>query len=396
MLNAWLATTLVIAAAQFPAPEDLPVTEGLPDPFVRGDGYRLIEPWQWKEHRQALVDIVTFYEYGHMPAPVPVAVEGMSSQRILGGKGIEYTFKLAIGENFRLQCGLITPAAGSGPFPTVLAIDPAWHEHNRPTAKLLVERGYAYAGFVYHEVDNDDKNKLDHMYPHFPGYDWGTLAAWAWAAMRLTDYLVTNEHVDKEKLVITGHSRTGKAALWAGALDERIALVAPHSSGTGGAGALRITDKGGESLAWITSKVAFHYWFHPRLAEFAGEESRLPFDQHFVKALVAPRGFLSLEAKEDLWSNPLGTQQTHLAAQEVYRFLEAEDKIAYWLRDGGHDMVLEDWAAMLDFADHLFFEKPLPQEGFNQLPYPDLEPAFTWRAPGTEEESEDVIEVFRP
>ncbi|MCC6144142.1 MAG: hypothetical protein IT368_10075 [Candidatus Hydrogenedentes bacterium] len=392
-------TILILALAQFPAVDDLPEVEELPDPFIRHDNYRLIEAWQWPERRKEMIDLVSYYEYGHMPPPAPVTAEGMLTQSILDGKAMQYTFNLLIGENFRMQCGLITPQ-GSGPFPTVIAIDPAWHDHNRPTAKLLTERGYAYAGFMYHEVDNDDDNKLDNIYPHFPGNDWGTLAAWAWAATRLTDYLVTDPRVDKEKLIITGHSRTGKAALWAGALDERIAIVAPHSSGTGGAGALRFCNKGGESLAWITSKVAFHYWFHPRLAEFAGHEKRLPFDQHFVKALVAPRAFLSLEGRDDLWSNLLGTQQTHWAAQEVYHFLDADDRIAFWLRDGGHDMIPEDWKAMADFADHIFYEKPLP-EGFDQYPYPDVAPAFSWRSPETEadrkkkEASKDIIQVFQ-
>jgi hypothetical protein len=161
--------------------------------------------------------------------------------------------------------------------------------------------------------------------------------------------------VQTNHLAVTGHSRGGKAALLAGATDERIALTAPNNSGAGGAGCYRVQGPKSEALERITK--VFPFWFESRLAEFGGKIDRLPIDQHSVKALVAPRALLTTEALGDLWANPSGTQQTHLAAREVYAFLGAADKIGIAFREGGHEHNLADWQVLLDFADRQWFGK---------------------------------------
>ena len=218
------------------------------------------------------------------------------------------------------------------------------------------------------------------MFPFYPDCDGGSLALWAWAAMRVADHLCTRDDIDASQMTVTGHSRCGKAALLAGALDERFALVAPHASGAGGAGSFRIQPAGVETLYSITKPERYACWFHPRLRGFAGKEYRLPFDQHFLQALVAPRALLSMEALGDQWSNPLGTQQTFRAALPVFRFLGVGNKAALWFREGGHEVVPEDWTALLDYADIIFKEKPRTS-GFNRLPFPDKPKAFLWKAP---------------
>lgn len=219
------------------------------------------------------------------------------------------------------------------------------------------------------------------MHAAYPDYDWATLAAWAWGAMRLVDYLETLEEVDTERIALTGHSRAGKTALLAGGLDERIALVAPHCSGTGGAGSHRIYGPKSETLELITRPDRFGYWFHSRLRAFAGKEERLPFDQHFLRALVAPRCVVSLGATEDLWANPLGTQQMWEAAQPVFDFLGAPGNNVLYFRPGGHDMTEDDWHVLLDYCDHFFRGRPLPDRAKSALPYPKAKPAFRWKAP---------------
>jgi hypothetical protein len=139
-------------------------------------------------------------------------------------------------------------------------------------------------------------------------------------------------------------------------------------------------NKGSESLFMITFPARFHYWFQPRLAAFAEKENRLPFDQHFLKALVAPRGLLSVEGLADLWANPLGTQCTYQAAQPVFDFLGATDKNAVYYREGGHDTTMEDWEALLEFADRLFFGKPATKK-FNVLPFPEFKAPGSWKVP---------------
>jgi hypothetical protein len=99
---------------------------------------------------------------------------------------------------------------------------------------------------------------------------------------------------------------------------------------------------------------------------------RLPFDQHSVKALVAPRALLSTEALGDLWANPEGTQRTHLAAKQVYEFLGATDKTAIYFREGKHEHNADDWNVLLDFADKTFFNRAVERK-FDNLAFPVAE-----------------------
>ncbi|MBI5092017.1 MAG: hypothetical protein HZB26_06175 [Candidatus Hydrogenedentes bacterium] len=362
------------SAAAFPEVDALPELKDLPDLFLMRDGTRVTSREDWGKRRRELIELLLHYEYGHMPpAPGDVVAEEVVEHAALDGKAISRELTLAMGPEprFRMKVGVLLPATGGPRFPVVIAIDPVWQAHVVPTARQVIARGYAFAGMWYFDADDDKGTRTQGVYPHYPDYDWGTLAAWAWGCMRLTDYLCTLPEIDSAHMAVTGHSRTGKAALLAGALDERFALVAPHASGTGGAGALRIADKDCETLEAITDPKRFYYWFHPRLRTFAGKETRLPIDQHFVKALVAPRAFLSLEARGDQWSNPLGMQATHKATETVFQFLGAGEKIALHERPGGHDMVPEDWEALLDFADHVFFGKALTGT-YNNWPYPGV------------------------
>src|SRR5205814_1139363 len=133
----------------------------------------------------------------------------------------------------------------------------------------------------------------------------------------------------------------------------RLALSALNDSGCGGAGCCRFQGEKSEDIAAILKN--FRFWFQPHFADFIGNTDRLPFDQHTVKALVAPRALLSTEALGDLWANPRGTQQSHAAAKEVFAFLGAADRIGIHFRTGGHKHRPEDWATLLDFADWQFF-----------------------------------------
>jgi hypothetical protein len=151
-------------------------------------------------------------------------------------------------------------------------------------------------------------------------------------------------------------------------LDDRIALTVPNNSGSGGAGCYRHQAPGSETIADITKK--FPYWFQPKFPEFIGKVDRLPFDQHAVKAAIAPRALLSTEALGDLWANPEGTQVTHAAAKAVYDSLDAGDRIAIYYREGKHEQNLSDWQTLMDFADRLFFGKRVERK-FNNHAFPD-------------------------
>lgn len=383
LLHCALLAASVVAAEPWPSVDQLPVVEGLPDPFLMRDGSRVATLDDWRNRRDEIIDTLLHYEYGHVPpAPDNLRVNQESVEAALDGAAVlkRVTLFFGPGDGLRMRAGMYAPAAGDGPFPVILAIEPVWDAAFLPLARKMVERGYILAGYECFDLDQDNADRSDGVHPLYPDYDWATIAAWAWGASRMVDYLRTQDAVHSERIALTGHSRRGKTALLAGALDERIALVAPHASGAGGAGSYRIQPAKSETLDDITSPERFHYWFSPRLREFAGKEDRLPFDQHFLKALVAPRALISLEARDDLWANPLGTQQTHLAAQPVFDWLGAPDHNAFFIRPGGHDTTMDDWEALLDYADYVFFGRPTTKD-FKMRPFPDAPKPFSWHAP---------------
>ncbi len=350
------------AAQALKKPGDFPVIEGLPDPLIMNDGTRVATPEQWAARRKEIIGLLLTYEYGHMPPPPDnLAIEPKSVTPVLDGAAELRRVVLTMGPEHKahMEAAVYVPTKGPGPFPVVVAIEPVWEEHLLPVAQRMVESGYAFAGYQRHDLDRDDADRSDGVHPLYPDYDWATLAVWAWGAMRAIDYLETVKEIDPARIVLTGHSRAGKTALLAGALDERVALTVPHGSGAGGAGSYRIVENGVETLALITDPKRFRYWFHPRLAEFVGQVNRLPFDQHFLKALVAPRGLFSIDGLGDLWANPKGTKATWYAAQPVFDLLGAGDKNAAYFRPGGHDTTTEDWEVLIAAADRLFSGRPL-------------------------------------
>jgi hypothetical protein len=372
-----------------PNADQLPVCKELPDPFRMNDGSYVKTREDWMRRRQEIVALLEDYEYGHAPAAPPVTVLKFLKEPAFNGKAWRYRVILGFGpkNKVKVKVGVYVPN-GNGPYPVVLTVAPVWKDIHKPVwrdqyqdvGRMATERGYILAGYDHEDFDKDDDNRKDGMHPLYPEYDWGTVSVWAWGALRVLDYLFTLPEVDQAHVAITGHSRCGKTALWAAAQDERIALAAPHASGCGGSGCFRIMNKGSESLKAITLPGRFHYWFQPAFAQFADKEDRLPFDQHFLKALVAPRALLSQEAVDDMWANPLGTQTTSQAVQPVFDLLGAADNNALYWRYGGHDMTLGDWEALVEFADHVFFGKPLVRD-FRFHPFPEYTIPSSWVVP---------------
>lgn len=357
----------------------------LPDPFRFEDGRRVRSAQDWRNRRQELTDLILDIEYGRLP-PAPAATTGEQLHQhevphLLGARHVQYRLNVSADGTVQFTLDLMIPA-GEGPFPVVLNGDGCWRYVTDQVTLAVLRRGYMLAQFNRVEIvpDNYRCDRTSGLYLVAEG-DYGALAAWAWGYHRCVDFLVTLDGVDAARIAVVGHSRGGKTALLAGATDERIALTAPNNSGSGGAGCFRWPGPKCETLADGLRMVP--YWYSPRLKEYVGREDALPFDQHSLKALVAPRALLSTEALGDLWANPTGTWQTHLAAREVYRFLGAQERIGICYRPGEHDHGLADWEAFLDFADWQLRGQP-PRRRFDANPFPDLPAAFSWTAPRTD------------
>jgi hypothetical protein len=238
--------------------------------------------------------------------------------------------------------------------------------------ETIIERGYALAAVYLGDLDPDSKTGIANgVRPHFfaPGQaeprpdEWGALASWAWGLSRALDYLERDRDVDARRVALMGHSRTGKAALWAGARDPRFAMVIANESGTGGAKLSRRNF--GESVSVINA--SFPYWFARNFHKYDDRERDLPIDQHELIALVAPRPVYIGAAAEDLWADPRGMFLAAKAAEPVYRLLDVRPRLpdsmpavsqpvltgplGFHLRPGTHDVTAYDWEQFLAFAD---------------------------------------------
>jgi hypothetical protein len=389
---------------------ELASSSELPDPLTMSSGKPVETKKQWlKKRRPELRALFQYYMYGTMPkAPwKPRSIVERVDRNLFDGKATikQVTILLTPKDNPAIHLLVITPNARSKPAPVFLGLnfygnymvvnDPlvpppaGWLPSGAPgsvtnrateagrgkqidvwAVEQTIERGYAFATFYNGDVEPDRPNATEGIRAQFPGYDWGTIAAWAWGLQRAVDYLVTDEAVDPERIAVVGHSRNGKAALLAGAFDERIALIIPLQAGCGGTSPSR--GKVGESVKQINN--GFPHWFNAQFKKFNEQPERLPFDQHSLIALCAPRPVLLANATEDTWANPAGQFEMLRAADPVYRLLGTDglgtqqmpetgklldSTLGYYIRSGKHSMAKDDWKIFLDFADkHLGATRP--------------------------------------
>jgi Glycosyl Hydrolase Family 88 len=235
--------------------------------------------------------------------------------------------------------------------------------------KEILGRGYGVAVAWYWDIEPDRadgwqtgiRTRLAEAL-HIQPYEWSALGAWAWGLERMADYLATDPLVDPRRLIVIGHSRLGKAAVWAGASDKRFALVVSNESGEGGA-ALSKRDYG-ETIAIINDN--FPWWFVPAYKQYGNNTAAMPFDQYMLLGLIAPRPLYVASAVGDQWSDPKGEfLSAHLAGPFYRLYHEAGigqdtlpplehpvgEFIRYHIRNGKHDITLYDWQRYMDFAD---------------------------------------------
>jgi hypothetical protein len=399
-----------LAGQSFPSADSLPAVHGFPDPLTTAGGGRVRSAQDWYGKRAPeLRNLFQYYMYGfppEVPAKTAVSVR-RSNPAVFGGRATLRELEIRLGpEPSRIMRLLVvTPNRGRKPAPcfvganfdgnhtlvgdTAVALPDSWMSDKSPgvtdhratdagrgsridewSIEKTVDRGYAVATFYRGDVEPDDPDSRDGVRYRIPvegrtvpgPHDWGAIAAWAWGISRAVDVLAADPAVDPSRIAAVGFSRLGKAALLAGALDGRIVAVFPHQSGCGGAAPDRGTV--GESVRVINGK--FPHWFCDSFKSFNDAPERLPFDQHALIALLAPRPVLFTAATEDTWGNPEGVFDMARRASAVYAFLGAEglkasrmpktgklvrSRIGWFIRPGRHSMTPEDWEAILDFAD---------------------------------------------
>ncbi len=241
-------------------------------------------------------------------------------------------------------------------------------------AGQIVGAGYALAALDANQVAPDDPARfregvINAFHPadrDLPDTAGRTIAAWAWAASVALDYLHTDDAtaagIDPARVAVIGHSRGGKAALWAGAQDTRFPVVISNNSGAGGA---KLADTGrGESIDALTS--TFPHWFPPAYRRYAARPDTLPVDQHQLLALIAPGRVVIGSATDDATADPQGEHAAYRAAEHAWAryglpgtglpdqtWPPQTDRayrgpgMSYHLRTGAHGLTTTDWTFYL-------------------------------------------------
>ena len=315
----------------------------------------------------------TFPLYTYLPKAnkqVPATLLICSQSRVLAPQQLPKGFMLSDIPKLLFQMKIVMdgPMDMSGPKKALdMAVD---MDNGHWPVPMMIQRGHAVSGFYATDVQPDNGTFAEGLATIFgttqdrKETEWGVLAVWAFAAGCAMDYLQTLPEIDSSKIGITGHSRCGKAALWAAVIDERFAWVMPNNSGCCGAALLR--GKHGENINSIT--LMMPYWFAPAFGRYAGREFELPFDQHTVLALVAPRLLHVASGSTDFWADPPGEHRSTVLASEVYQLygnprldetfppenVPAEaGAVGYHLRKGPHLLTEYDWACLADHVDKI-------------------------------------------
>ncbi len=401
------ATALFLASLCLAQPPDANYDESkvgsyqLPDLLGQAKTSR-----DWTSKRRP--EILHLFEnqmFGVAPGrPKDMSFEVLEQGEAFGGKARRKQVQVAFakGPNApKMEILLYLPAGGKGKTPVFLGLnfqgnhaitdDPAVHitrswmrnipgnrsdESKRAAAAsrwdipAILAAGYGVATIYYGDIDPDfDDGFQNGVHPLFykPGQtrpaasEWGSIAAWAWGLSRALDYLETDSGVDATRVAVLGHSRLGKTSLWAGAKDPRFSIVISNDSGAGGAALSRRIY--GEEVRHLNK--SFPHWFAGNFKQYSSNEAAMPFDQHMLIALMAPRPVYVASAVEDKWADPKGEFLSAAAATPAYKLfglpgLPATEMpgieqpvmgtIGYHVRRGKHDVTAYDWEQFLKFA----------------------------------------------
>jgi hypothetical protein len=344
----------------------------LPDPLVTTAGTHVTNE-TWPDRRAEILELFRQHVYGRAPVDKPQGIEfkkvdedagdleGRATRRL-----IEISFDTPHAGRFKFPVQLYLPNKAAAPVPVVVLLQ--FQGLTDAATPAVIDRGYGLAILDRNALAADDKDKYrDGVINAFSGDGplaadaWRAIAAWAWGASRVVDYLETDPAVDRRRIGVAGHSRMGKTALWAGATDERFAAVLSNNSGCGGAALARRIF--GETVGRINS--VFPHWFCENHHRYSDREDELPVDQHMLLALIAPRAVYVTSADEDLWADPRGEFLSCVHADPVYQLLGLVGlgtqemppldrpvmlgRIGYHVRRGRHALTDYDWQRFLDF-----------------------------------------------
>lgn len=381
----------------------------LPDPLVMQNGKAVTTAKQWyKKRRPEIVHLFETYQYGKWPEKKPELRYDVVADEGLNGTANRKQVTLYFSDNkegLRVDVLIYLPKNANGPVPLLLNLsffsnsmsvsDPGilpgrvWDKNTKKQVvqqagsgfsfgggsnsyiKAFLEAGYGYATLQYTDIDPDFLGGatlgVRGLYLA-PGKtepeadEWGSISAWAWGVSNVMDYFEEDPLIDAKRIAITGASRLGKTVMWAGARDERIAMVLASCSGEGGAAISRRNF--GETVGHLTEATRFPYQFAANYGNYGADVTKLPVDANMLVALIAPRPLLLQTGTTDNWSDPKGEFYAAVEAGKVYKLLGKDDlgtttlpepnqpiyhTLGYFMHEGGHGTLPIDWQIYLEF-----------------------------------------------
>jgi hypothetical protein len=400
----------------------------LPDALTLQSGKRITTAGEWPQRRKEIIELFAEQVYGCTPAHAALIRANQESlvDRAAAFNGAatrkQITLKLSNnGEVRRINVLLYVPVDVKKPVPVITGLnfegnhaidsdsriilpelwkrDPAdaaagLNNERRKLVKVratedsrgraaigrwpvekVIRRGYALATAYYGDIDPDFADGLwQGVRPLLfkPGQqtleanEWGALGGWAWGLSRIADYLQSDNDIDGKRIAVVGHSRLGKAALWAAAQDERFRIMLSNESGVGGASLYRANS--GETIEHLNT--AFPHWFCENFHRYTGHPDQVPVDGNLLLAAIGPRPLYVASAEDDLSSNPRAEFYSAVQASAVYKLLGRNglapapmpaanvpvfsDAVAYHMRSGKHNVTEFDWDQYLSFVDRHF------------------------------------------
>ncbi len=388
-----IAFSLIVAVIQLPAQdhnqanydESKVPSYTLPDVLKTSSNTEVKDKATWEKVRRP--EIIKLFEdniYGQMPksySSIKYSVTNENDTAMNGKAKLKEVLIEVMNNNKPVKINLVlfVPNNVKKPVPAFLLINNRGKENTDPTrvaksefwpAEMLIDSGYAIAAIHVADMAPDDKvkyvNGVLQLYPEQLTADNGmkAIGAWAWGASRIMDYFEKDKDIDARKVAIVGHSRGGKASLWAAAQDQRFAICVSNCSGNTGAALAR--RQFGERINRINA--SFPHWFNNNYKKFNNNENLLPVDQHMLIALVAPRPLYATNASKDLWADPKGTFLSLKNAEKVYALYGlksglpsnppginepiTQSPLAYHNREGEHNLTAYDWSNFIKFADY--------------------------------------------
>ena len=347
----------------------------VPELLVSDSGERITTREQWERlRRPEVARMMLEQEYGIRPVERPADLaftETAAPETCYGGKAVRKRVRASYsgpGGKGEMDFSVWIPKRSdpapvfihSSPRPAETADDP---NGPRPVYLLPVEdivsRGFAVVAYCNQDVAADwtgpdiatngvfrvfGPRNLNDRKPT----EWGILSAWAWGMSRVLDWVETEPLLDAKRAAAVGLSRNGKTALLAGAFDTRFAMTVSCCSGCSGAKLNHMPLPGSERLKDIMVAAK---WFCPNYAKHVGHEMEMPFDQHWLLALVAPRMLYVSSAEDDVWAGPKGERTALEMASAAWGLFGVSGNTAYHIRAGEHAITREDWRRYMDFAE---------------------------------------------